>query len=73
MDRIKKSIGVLCVGTSDEICLRALWRQCVGNRAKAFKILSEHLAHYGIGNLTEFEFDCITGEMNDGIEVEWDS
>lgn len=73
MDRIKKAIKVLSVRVSDEICLRTLWRQTSGNRDRAINILREYLTHYGIDNLTDFEFDCVCGEMNNGLEVEWKS
>jgi hypothetical protein len=51
---------------------KSLWRMSNGSRSKAFEIIRDVAKHYAPDEVyTDFDLDCILGEMNGGIEVEW--
>jgi hypothetical protein len=58
---------------NDIMHVEALWRQSQGNKDAAYDIVRQHARHYGLTDLTDFEIDIAIGELNDGIEVEWES
>lgn len=53
--------------------VEVLWRMTSGNKDRAYEIIREHAAHYGMTDLTDLEIDTALGELNDGIEMEWAS
>lgn len=51
---------------------KSLWRMTEGSRSRAFDIIRKTAAHYTKEEYTDFELDCILGEMNGGYEIEWE-
>jgi hypothetical protein len=61
---------------NDPVHLRkTLWRMANGDKTKAYHIIRETAPHYGIdpSAIEDFHIDCALAELNDGLEVEWDT
>ncbi len=48
-----------------------LYRLAQGSRSKAYEVIRETAKHFTVETYTDFELDCIIGELNNGVEVEW--
>lgn len=70
ISKIKKGV----MGNDPEYLSRTLWRQSQGNRHKAFFIIRATAMHYGLKDveIKDYHIDCALGELNGGVEVEWE-
>ena len=72
----RKAIRAIRYGvmSNDILALqRALWRQANGNRDRAYSIIRKVLLHYHSLPVSDLIIDIALAELNDGIDIEWDS
>ena len=53
-----------------ETFIRAVGRMTNGSYRKSLDIARNHFKHYNI-QVTDYELDCLFGELNCGVEIEW--
>jgi hypothetical protein len=72
----RKAIHAIRYGVmnNDVLALqRALWRQANGDKARAYSIIRRVLSHYYHLPVSDLIIDIALGELNDGVEIEWES
>lgn len=50
-----------------------LWRLTKGNREQAFKTIRRVMSAYKLPEVSDDDLDDILGELNNGVEIEWNS